>query len=88
MPMSGRKIIQTSHFVSFFSKKSSNNTKRSRFYLVLGALRLKQKQHFDLSGVTKLINIAYSMNNNGENRRKTKSQLFFEIEQWKSKNMR
>ena len=72
------KFCEICKLLSF--QKNKSLSKNSRFWN-------GPKQHSQYSGVVKLLELAYSMNNNGANRRKTKTQLLEELEKWKPKNM-
>ena len=66
----------------FFEKHQLRTLKNQDFQLFSQICKLlKQKRHLHSSGVLQLIDLPYSMNNSGKNRRKTKQQLVSEIEQ-------
>lgn len=67
--------------IPFFEKNKLRTQKRQYFETFCEICHLlKNKTHLEHSGVVKLIDLAYSMNNSGQNRRKTKDQLLFEIQ--------
>lgn len=66
--------------IPFFKTNQLRTQKSQDFAIFCEICRLlKNKQHQEISGVLKLIDLAYSMNNSGKNRRKTKAQLLSEI---------
>lgn len=66
--------------IPFFEKNKLTTQKNQDFLLFCEICNLlKKKKHLELSGVLTLIDLAYSMNNTGKNRRKTKQQLLSEM---------
>lgn len=67
-----------------FFKRNQLRTQKNQDFLIFCEIcdLLKEKQHLTLTGMLKLISLAYSMNTKGQYRRKTKAQLFFEIENY------
>jgi hypothetical protein len=64
-----------------FFKKNKLRTQKSQDFVFFCEIcdLLKKKKHLEISGVLKLIDLAYSMNGSGQNRRKTKDQILSEI---------
>lgn len=78
----GNKIIP------FFKKNPLRTKKKQDFVLFCEICDLLQKrEHLKETGVIQLIDLAYSMNQSGVHRRKTKQQLLYEIEDWKKHNL-
>lgn len=69
----------------FFEKHPLRTLKHKDFQILCEICKLlQQKRHLHKSGVLQLIELAYSMNNHGKNRRKSKQQLLSEIEEHKN----
>lgn len=71
--------------VSFFQKNQLRTLKNKDFQVFCEICKLlREKRHLNYFGVLELIDLAYSMNQNGVNRRKTKQKLLSEIEQYRN----
>ena len=74
------------------NKKNKKNKKEQNDFALFCKIcdLLQKKSHFEISGVKQIIDLAYSMNQAGVNRRKDKTQLLEQIEthQTKPKNLK
>lgn len=70
--------------IIYFFQQNILRTQKKQDFLVFCEIcnLLKNKAHSDLPGVRKLIDLAYSMNQKGVNRRKSKKQLLKELQNY------
>jgi hypothetical protein len=74
--------------IPFFKKNPLRTQKKQDFLLFCEICDLLKKgEHLNQTGVLTLLDLAYSMNQSGVYRRKTKQKLISEIEEWKKKNL-
>jgi hypothetical protein len=74
--------------IPFFKKNPLRTQKKHDFLVFCEICEVLQKRdHLKEPGVIKLLDLAYSMNQGGVSRRKTKHQVLYEIEEWKKHNL-
>nr|AAG61148.1 putative site-specific DNA endonuclease [Chlorella vulgaris]QGN75126.1 putative site-specific DNA endonuclease [Chlorella vulgaris] len=78
----------TTYIIPFFKKNKLRTMKNKDFQIfceICGLLN--QKQHYTVSGAQKLLDLAFSMNQNGVNRRKEKTHYLESIQESKFTNL-
>ncbi len=66
--------------IPFFQKNQLKTAKKQDFVIFCKICQMiHEKHHFTYQGVVTLVDLAYSMNKNGVNRRKSKSQILLEL---------
>lgn len=77
-----RDLANLSKKIIPFFKKNRLRTQKSHDFVKFCEIckLLREKQHYQFSGVVKLLDLTYSMNNDGANRRIPKTQLLDQLE--------